>query len=146
MNRLRFYALIFALTGIFALAWHHVYGGEEKCYKAYVHRVIDGDTMEVWAEIDMPSAEHRGQFVMVRVEFLVRLAGIDAWETRGAEKAKGMAAKLRAIELVADRWVLLATDMRRGKYGRLIGRIVLLDGRDLGEILVEEGHAARRKY
>lgn len=104
-------------------------------YSAKVVRVVDGDTLD--AEIDI------GFDVFVKKR--IRLYGIDTWESRTrdlAEKEKGLAAKARLIELLAangNKFMLQSHEL--GKYGRVLGSIILDDDRDACDILLEEGHA-----
>jgi len=104
-------------------------------YSAKVVRVVDGDTLD--AEIDI------GFDVFVKKR--IRLYGIDTWESRTrdlAEKEKGLAAKARLIELLAangNKFMLQSHEL--GKYGRVLGSIILDDDRDACDVLLEEGHA-----
>jgi micrococcal nuclease len=104
-------------------------------YNAKLIRTIDGDTID--AEIDIGF----GVFVKKRI----RLYGIDTWESRTKdleEKKKGLAAKARLIEILEDngnKFVLQSHEL--GKYGRVLGSIILDDDRDACDILLEEGHA-----
>jgi micrococcal nuclease len=99
--------------------------------RAHLVRVVDGDTIEVLARI---WPDHY-------VETLVRLAGIDAPETKGrcpAEIAGAARAKERLAALLAGTRVVLA-DIRYGKYaGRVVARVVTEDGRDVAAILLAE--------
>ena len=103
-------------------------------YVCELDRVVDGDTQD--AEIDLGF----GVFVKKRI----RLFGMDAWESRTRdlqEKEKGLAAKQRLIELLEEsnnQFSLISHE--QGKYGRVIGTIILEDGRTANDILVEEGH------
>ena len=103
-------------------------------YICQLDRVVDGDTLD--AEIDLGF----GVYVKKRI----RLADMDAWESRTRdlqEKEKGLAAKQRLIDLIEESnnkfWLI---SHEQGKYGRVIGVVILEDGRIVNEILVEEGH------
>tara|TARA_R100000808_G_C2041149_1_gene80716 strand:- start:77 stop:478 length:402 start_codon:yes stop_codon:yes gene_type:complete len=104
-------------------------------YSAKVVRIVDGDTLD--AEIDI------GFDVFVKKR--IRLYGIDTWESRTRdmeEKKKGLAAKARLIEILEDngnKFVLQSHEL--GKYGRVLGSIILDDDIDACDILLEEGHA-----
>jgi len=106
-------------------------------------RVIDGDSVVVDARI------WPGQWVRTTV----RLAGIDTPELRSgcaAERLAGDEARKAAIALLSDSRLNLH-DVVLGKYaGRVVARIVLDDGRDLGEALLAARHAvsyaARRQH
>lgn len=75
-----------------------------------------------------------------------RLANIDAPETGGrarcdSEAALGAAATQRARGLVAEADVVAVVPTgRTDRYGRVVARVEV-DGRDLGEVLMEEGLA-----
>lgn len=104
-------------------------------YSAEVLRIVDGDTLD--AEIDI------GFDVFVKKR--IRLFGIDTWESRTRdleEKKKGLAAKARLKELLegnGNKFMLQSHEL--GKYGRVLGSIILDDDRDACDILLEEGHA-----
>lgn len=93
-------------------------------------RAVDGDTVEIAGET-------------------IRLPNIDTPEIGQAkcasERERGVAAKARMQQLLRrGRITILRGDHGRqvDKYGRTLGR-VLVDGQDLGEILITEGHARR---
>ena len=104
-------------------------------YPAELVRIVDGDTLD--AEIDLGF----GVFVKKRI----RLFGIDTWESRTrdlVEKKKGLAAKARLKEILqnnGNKFMLQSHEL--GKYGRVLGSIILDDDSDACDILVEEGHA-----
>lgn len=99
-----------------------------------VLRVIDGDTLEVRAEIWLD------QWIVTRV----RLRDIDAPERAArckAEAARAEAARRHLTGLVAEGPVFL-TDLGRDKYGgRVLGHLIAADGRDLGQAMLQQGHA-----
>lgn len=77
----------------------------------------------------------------------IRLAGVDAPETRGSERPAG----LRATAWVRQRLAAARTitvgpprgrPLRRGRYGRFIAEICL-DGVSLSDSLLRAGHARR---
>lgn len=110
-------------------------------YSAKCMRVVDGDTLD--CEIDL------GFDIVIRER--VRFAGINAPETRTRdleEKKRGLASKARVMELCGEgtRFLLQTQYDRHGKYGRVIGRIILENGECLNDLLVEEGHAVSRNY
>ncbi|MBA2740989.1 MAG: thermonuclease family protein [Actinobacteria bacterium] len=94
-----------------------------------VDRVIDGDSLVVHLGI-MPGKELHGEHV--------RLQGINAPELR---HAGGPAARdyLRTLLPEGTPITLVASQM--DKYGRLLARVVLADGRDAAEVLLAAGHA-----
>ena len=103
-------------------------------YKAELLRIVDGDTLDCLVDIGFD----------VFVKKRVRLFGMDTWESRTTdleEKKKGLAAKARLKELIhnnGDKFGLISHEL--GKYGRVLGTIMLDDGRSANDILVEEGH------
>ena len=102
-------------------------------YNCNLDRVIDGDTIDV--DIDLG-------FNVVLSKRRVRLMGIDTPESRTrnlAEKALGLKAKERLTELCGERLQLLSqgTD----KYGRVLGVPHTINGENICQMLVDEGHA-----
>lgn len=112
-------------------------------YPAEVERVIDGDTIVV----DL----HLGLDVILDNQY-IRFYGIDAWETRGEERVKGLLAKRYVVERLEERGGLIEIEIRpewgshgRGKYGRWLG-IIWVDGENLNHELFEKGHAEYADY
>lgn len=108
-------------------------------YPAEVERVIDGDTVVV----DL----YLGLGVVLDDQY-VRLYGIDAWETKGEERSKGLLAKEYVIKRLKQGKVEIEIRPEwgkdgKGKYGRWLGR-VYVDGKDINTESVEKGHA--REY
>ena len=105
-------------------------------YKAKLIRVIDGDTIDCYLDL--------GFNIILKER--VRLKGIDTPETRTRdldEKAKGLAAKKRVEDLFigVDMFVII-TEIRKGKYGRILGTIMLPEQDvSLNQMLLDEGHA-----
>ena len=102
-------------------------------YKAYVDRVVDGDTIH--ARVDLGCD--------VRIDLTLRLAYINAPE-RGTEE--GTAATTFLKELIEHEHVVLHTlKDKREKYGRYLAQIYLgspdAEGVDVNKALVDEGHA-----
>jgi micrococcal nuclease len=104
---------------------------------ATVIEVIDGDTVVVRARIWLKQS----------VETPVRLLGIDTPEKRGRcseERARAAAAEDLTRNLVNGREVQLR-DIRHDKYGgRILARIEMADGTDLGQTLIS--HRLARTY
>jgi endonuclease YncB( thermonuclease family) len=92
-------------------------------------RVIDGDTVEVRTTGEV-----------------IRLPNIDTPETGGraqcaAERSAGDAATRAATQFIASaNSITINRTDRQDRYGRTIG-FVLIDGRDLGEAMIADGHA-----
>lgn len=106
-------------------------------YRAVVGRVVDGDTIDV--DVDMG-------FRAWRMSERLRLAGINAPETRGAERPEGLAAKAWIEERLAPgAEIVIDTEKDPDAFGRWIATI-WLDGVDLNASMVEAGHAVWREY
>ena len=106
-------------------------------YRAVIIEVYDGDT--VTADVDL------GFSVWVRGERL-RLARIDAPEVRGADKEAGFAARDFLRDKILNKPIIVQTIRdRKGKYGRYIAEL-WLDGENVNDRLVAEGHAVYREY
>ena len=110
---------------------------ETECFPIVeVVKVVDGDTIDVRIHV-------RPTDLDILAELRIRMAGINAWESRtrnAAEKEKGLAAKARLQELAEVPMTVCLSG--KGKFGRWIG--VLYDGdRNINEQLVIEGHAHR---
>ena len=109
-------------------------------YKANVVKIVDGDTVDV--NIDLG-------FGVWMMDERVRIMGIDTPESRTRDKVEklfGLAAKTKLKEILGKNCTLKTQIARdgedmRGKFGRVLGDFVALDGRMATEILVEEGHA-----
>jgi len=109
-------------------------------YKVKVIKVVDGDTVDV--DIDLG-------FGVVLSDERVRIMGIDTPESRTRDKVEkvfGLASKARLKSLLGKTAILKTQinkngeDMK-GKFGRILGDFVSVDGRMVTDILVEEGHA-----
>ena len=112
-------------------------------YNATCTRVVDGDTVD--AMIDLGFGVH--------VKKRIRLAGIDAPESRTRDKQEkilGLAAKDRLKSMMdgaENKFELESQEL--GKYGRVLGKLHIdkLDGKDLitktcvNDCLVKEGYA-----
>ena len=110
-------------------------------YNAKCTRVIDGDTIDCEINLGFDITIHER----------VRLAGINTPETRTRdldEKAKGLAAKDRVMELMENNsdFILRTEYDKSGKYGRVIGVVVLENDVVLNDLLVSEGHAVTMNY
>jgi len=105
-------------------------------YKALVMRVVDADTLDLRFDMGFN----------VAVTERVRLARIDAWETRGPEREQGLVAKHFVVEATFQEWLLVATGRDKGKWGRWIAEIWLPNGSNLSDLLVAFGHAEYREY
>ena len=115
---------------------------EKYIYRGKLDRVVDGDTIDALIDVGFD----------IWLKKRVRFQGIDAWESRTRnleEKAKGLEAKARVIELldkVSNKpGYFRIRSHGLGKYGRLLGEIFIMDKDDkqisINEQLIEEGHA-----
>ena len=107
-------------------------------YKATVHRIIDGDTVDVTIDLGFEMTTKQR----------IRLYGINTPETRTRdleEKRRVKASKARLLELIntGDRQIILQT-LKRGKYGRILGKLLHPETREnYNRTLLKEGHAVR---
>lgn len=108
-------------------------------YRCWVKRVVDADTIDV--ELDYGWGEKNA-------DVRLRLYRIDAFEIRGTERPKGLAAKafVEALLPPGDEIIIRSHKDERGKFGRPLADVYLPDGRCLNDLLVTEGHAIYRKY
>lgn len=107
--------------------------GELYFYKVdEIVRVIDGDTIE--ARIDLG-------FDTYRVEIL-RLYGIDAPETRGAEKAKGDVSEAWLVRTLSSAEVIEVRTIKdkKGSFGRYLA-VIFCDGTNVNAAMVDAGMA-----
>lgn len=107
-------------------------------YKIKVLKVVDGDTIDACIDLGFDT------FVNKRI----RLHGINAPETRTRdkeEKARGKESKKFLSELIANNNNIYLNSMDVGKYGRVIGEI-FIDGKNINDKMVAEGHAVDARY
>jgi micrococcal nuclease len=107
------------------------------CYKATVVKVIDADTIDVDLDVGFRCTMRKR----------LRLAGIDAWETRGTEREKGLKAKACVERMIGQAIrVYVQTQMdAEGKYGRVLAVVwLLMDDTlpvNLNQFLLTQNHA-----
>jgi micrococcal nuclease len=109
-------------------------------YKVNILKVVDGDTVDV--DIDL------GFGIWLRNE-RVRLLGIDTPESRTSDKIEkifGFAAKNRLISLLGAEAILQTQvskkgDDMKGKFGRILGNFITINGEKCAAVLIREGHA-----
>ena len=109
-------------------------------YKVNILKLVDGDTVDV--DIDL------GFGVWLRNE-RVRLMGIDTPESRTSDKVEkvfGLAAKNRLSSLLGAEAILQTQVSKKGedmkgKFGRVLGNFISLNGEKCAAVLVREGHA-----
>ena len=101
-------------------------------YKAKIIAVYDGDTVTAIVDLGFLHSQ----------EMKLRLYGIDTPELRGAEKVEGKKVRDIVRSLILDKEVIIRTYKdKQGKYGRYLGDIVLEDGLNLNQWLIDNGHA-----
>jgi len=101
--------------------------------------VVDGDTVDV--DIDLG-------FGMWIKDERVRIMGIDTPESRTRDKVEkkfGLASKVKLKELLGKKAILKTQVSKKGedmkgKFGRILGDFIALDGRMVTEIMAEEGY------
>lgn len=104
-------------------------------FPATVVRWVDGDTVVAHVALSPKLVQH---------EEHVRLDGVNAPELNAsAADVRANAARAKALvsEVAPPGSVVTVEVQRVEKYGRLLGRVVLADGRDVGGLLVEAGLA-----
>jgi len=102
-------------------------------YRAEIIGVYDGDT--VTAKVDLG-------FLHFQIMKL-RLYGIDTPELRGAEREQGLIVRDIVREKILNKEVVIDTYKdKQGKFGRYLATINV-DGIDLNQWLVDNGHAVR---
>ena len=106
-------------------------------YKARLDRVVDGDTIDANIDLGFDITIHKR----------IRLTGIDTPESRTRdleEKARGLAAKARLIELL-EKGDLVVESTEVGKFGRVLGTLHVYSEEsgsiNINDTLVKEGHA-----
>lgn len=133
----RWYVRALAVLVVLALAVSLARGAEtlRGPIVAKVIRVVDGDTLEVEANIWL------GQTVRIAV----RVAGVDTPELKGkceAERAKARAAKAFVEKSLPKGAAVLLSDVRRDKYGdRVLAKVGLAAGSHLADALIGAGLA-----
>lgn len=103
--------------------------------KAYA---VDGDTLD--GNLILP-------YDVVLRDQRVRLLGVDAWETNGPEKEKGVAAQKFVNGLIrkGNVWIVPNVDGQRDNFGRILGHAWVQEQpsgkwHDLAEELIENKH------
>jgi len=109
-------------------------------YKCKIVKIVDGDTVDI--DLDL------GFGVWLRDE-RVRIMGIDTPESRTSDKIEkvfGLAAKARLDSLLGGEAILLSQvtkggENMKGKFGRILGNFKTINGDNVADILMNEGHA-----
>ena len=101
-------------------------------YTAKVTECYDGDTITV--DIDL------GFGIWMRDQ-KIRLFGIDTPEMRGVDRVDGIIVRDLVRDILIDKTVTLKTERdASGKYGCWLATVII-DGMDLNQMLLDEGHA-----
>jgi micrococcal nuclease len=98
-------------------------------YPAVVVKLVDGDTLELMVDL--------GFRMTFRDRFRIR--GIQAPETRGAERELGLRCQLALAALVPPGTPVVVTTHKAEKYGRWLADVSLDDGDSLAARLVRDG-------
>ena len=107
-------------------------------YKATITRIIDGDTVD--CDIDLG-------FSVTLTKQRIRLHGIDTPESRTRDKVEkkyGLLAKQYLkdfIEKEASHVLIETSKEKRGKFGRILGKLVNAGGVCVNDLMCETGHA-----
>ena len=103
-------------------------------YRAKLQKVIDGDTCDFLVDLG---------FSIWAIQ-RVRLLGIDAPETKGIEREKGIKTKdyVRVVLKDAKEIVIETVKDKKEKYGRYLAT-VYIDGKNLNKELLERGLARK---
>jgi micrococcal nuclease len=114
-----------------------------KAYKIEIESIYDADT--ITCDISL-------NFGVILDDQKIRLYRINAFEVRGDDKEKGIRAKNRLVELLADKEVYLVPvkfktrdGYKKGKYGRWLAELYV-NGVNINDLLVKEGHAVFVDY
>lgn len=138
-------------------------------YTAFLDRLVDGDTLDVWIVLEpkgffpqvLPGTSNKLfdfgfsiygpaslSFAPMMHHERVRVWGINAPEIRGEEREEGQAS-MRELALFfaehADEPMTVETIKEKGKYGRYIARVNVA-GIDVSTWMVENGHAQWKDY
>lgn len=109
-------------------------------YMATVKRVIDGDTISAVISIGFD----------ITVKQRLRLIGINAPETRGQGKKKGLASKEFLVDLIEGEQIMIRTQKdKKGSFGRYLATLYLIADNgmiNINDLLVEKGHAVYKNY
>lgn len=108
-------------------------------YKAFVTRVVDGDTYDVSVALGFG----------IKMDIRVRLHGIDTPETwrpkTNSEREHGEKATKFVRDLILNKTVSIKT-YKLGIYGRYSASVLLPDGRDLVSLLKMSSFEKRNDY
>lgn len=105
-------------------------------YRCLLDRVVDGDTVDITIDLGFSAFLHKQR---------IRLYGINTPELRSSnpdERVKAKEATERLKELLPKEFIVRTTKDKRGKYGRILGTLIVEDN-DINQQLITEGHAVK---
>lgn len=112
-------------------------------YKAEVVSVYDGDTIRVKIDLGFGFINNGNSGKGVSI----RLYGLNTPEVRGEERTEGLKSKEALENLILNKTITLKTIKdSTGKYGRYLGIILLEDGTNVNEWLIQNGYAVKAEY
>lgn len=103
-------------------------------YRCILEKIVDGDTIDVTIDLGFHIFIHNER---------IRLYGINTPELRSKfpdERQKARDAMSRLTELLPKEFVIRTILDKRGKYGRVLGTLIV-ENVNINEQLVTEGHA-----
>jgi endonuclease YncB( thermonuclease family) len=98
----------------------------------YIKRVIDGDT--VVADFDRGLHDWK-------LDWRIRLAGINAPDKDDPDAWQRAKDFVESLVKPGDEVRVLSVGIDHDQYGRIYGQVKLADGTDLGQALLDSGHA-----
>jgi endonuclease YncB( thermonuclease family) len=114
----------------------------DRTYAAVIERVIDGDTFDCVISIDV------GFYVTTSLRQRLRLmgsaGGVNAYELHSSDIAIRQLAergKRKCEELMPPGMAVTIITRKVDSFGRFLARVILPDGRDVGDILLGLGLA-----
>ncbi len=99
-------------------------------YSTTVERVVDGDTVDICIDLGFK----------ISYRHSCRLHGINAPEKVTAE-GKAAKAFLESLLPAGAKLTVQTKKDKLEKFGRVLGVLILQDGRSVADVLVQEGHA-----
>jgi len=111
-------------------------------YTAKVVKVVDGDTVDL--DVDLGFG--------MRATERFRLYGINAWERRGEDRKRGIAATIALSQMLEDargedfKITIETHKDKKEKYGRYLVTLCPSELGSLNQRLVDCGHAVYQEY
>lgn len=109
-------------------------------YDALITRVVDGDTVD--AEVDL------GFSLTYKARFRIKdLDTPETWRPKSEEEREhGKAATAYATELLLDKNIILKTEPDVGIYGRYMASIILGNGDNFADVMIDGGFQKKSVY